>query len=106
MTAASFARLSDIDPMPFVRRDGAGFAASNVMFLSISIWAGFDGEMGDATRTLLLWMSGLIAVPAALYAGRPFFRSAASSLSRGRANMDVPISLAILLALGLSIFET
>ncbi len=84
----------------------AGFAASNVMFLSISIWAGLDGEMGEATRAMLLWISGLIAVPAALYSGRPFFRSAFASLSRGRANMDVPISLAILLALGLSISET
>ena len=74
----------------------AGFAASNVMFLSISIWAGLDGEMGEGTRTMLHWISGLIAVPAALYAGRPFFRSAFASLARGRANMDVPIGLAIL----------
>lgn len=84
----------------------AGFAASNVMFLSISIWSGLDGEMGDATRSLFHWLSGLIALPAALYAGRPFFRSAYESLSRGQANMDVPISIAILLALGLSVVET
>ncbi len=84
----------------------AGFAASNVMFLSISIWAGFDGEMGEGTRTMLHWISGLIAVPAALYSGRPFFRSALSSVARGQANMDVPISLGIVLALGLSISET
>jgi P-type Cu2+ transporter len=83
----------------------AGFAASNVMFLSICIWAGLDGEMGQGTRTLLYWISGLIAVPAALYAGRPFFLSALASLSAGRANMDVPITLGILLALGLSVAE-
>lgn len=84
----------------------AGFAASNVMFLSICIWSGLDGEMGDATRTLLHWISGLIAIPAALYAGQPFFQSAWSSLARGRANMDLPISIAILLALALSIVQT
>ena len=84
----------------------AGFAASNVMFLSISIWAGLDGEMGEGTRTMLHWISGLIAVPAALYSGRPFFRSALSGIARGQANMDVPISLGIVLALGLSISET
>lgn len=83
----------------------AGFAASNVMFLSICIWAGLDDEMGPGTRTLLHWISGLIAVPAALYAGRPFFRSAFASLAVGRANMDVPITLGILLALGLSVAE-
>jgi P-type Cu2+ transporter len=83
----------------------AGFAASNVMFLSICVWAGFDGEMGEGTRTLFHWISGLIAIPGALYAGRPFFRSAAASLTAGRANMDVPITLGILLALALSIAE-
>jgi Cu2+-exporting ATPase len=84
----------------------AGFASANVMLLSISVWSGLGGEMGDGTRTLFHWLSGLIAIPAALYAGRPFYRSALKSLSRGRANMDVPISLAILLALALSIYST
>jgi Cu2+-exporting ATPase len=84
----------------------AGFASANVMLLSISIWSGVGGEMGEGTRTLFHWLSGLIAIPAAIYAGRPFFRSASKSLSAGHANMDVPISLAILLALALSIYAT
>lgn len=83
----------------------AAFGSSNVMFLSICVWAGFDGEMGHATRMLFHWISGVIAIPTALYAGRPFFRSAAASLSRGNANMDVPITLGILLALALSLYE-
>ncbi|MBI1212629.1 MAG: cadmium-translocating P-type ATPase [Alphaproteobacteria bacterium] len=82
----------------------AGFAAANVMLLSITIWSG--GEMGDATRTMFLWVSALIAVPSAIYASRPFLRSAVASLSQGHANMDVPITLAILLALALSMYET
>lgn len=80
----------------------AAFGASNVMFLSICVWAGVTEEMGEATRTLFHWLSAVIAIPTALYAGRPFFRSALASLARGRANMDVPITLGILLALGLS----
>ncbi|PQA88878.1 heavy metal translocating P-type ATPase [Hyphococcus luteus] len=82
----------------------AGFATANVMLLSISVWAG-GGEMGPATRELMHWVSAMIAVPAALYAGRPFFSSALRALKSGHANMDVPISLAVLLALSLSIFE-
>jgi len=82
----------------------AGFATANVMLLSVSVWAG-GGEMGPATVGLMHWASAIIAVPAALYAGRPFFRSALAALRRGRANMDVPISLAVLLALSLSIHE-
>ncbi len=84
----------------------AGFASGNIMLLSIPVWAGGDGSMGDGARTLFHWISGLIALPAALFAGRPFFRSAWQALSRGGANMDVPISLGVLLALGVSILET
>lgn len=83
----------------------AGFAMANVMLLSVSIWAG-AADMGEATRTLFHWISGLIAIPAALYAGQPFFRSAIKSLAARHANMDVPISLAIMLALALSIYQT
>lgn len=84
----------------------AGFAMANIMLLSVSVWSGSGGEMGEATRMMMHFISGVIAVPAALYAGRPFFRSAWSALKKGRANMDVPISLAVFLSLGVSIFET
>jgi Cu2+-exporting ATPase len=80
----------------------AGFAASNVMLLSVSIWSGAEGS----TRDLFHLISALIAIPAVAYSGQVFFRSAWSALSRGRLNMDVPISLAVILALGMSVFET
>ena len=84
----------------------AGFAAANVMLLSVAIWADTEGEMGPATRTLLHWVSALIALPAIAWAGRPFFRSAVSALRSGGVNMDVPISLAVLLTAGVSLSET
>ncbi len=84
----------------------AGFAAANVMLLSVGVWAGAFEGMGPATRGLLHWFSALIALPAILYAGRPFFHSALGALSKGRTNMEVPISLAVLLAGGMSLFET
>ncbi len=85
----------------------AGFASANVMLLSVSIWAGhIDGEMGPATRSMLHWFSALIALPAIAYAGMPFFRSALAALVRGHTNMDVPISLGIMLAAGISLSET
>ncbi len=82
----------------------AGFAMANIMLLSVSVWSG-GGEMGPGTRGLMHWISAIIAIPAALYAGRPFFASALRALKGGNANMDVPISLAVLLALGISISE-
>ncbi len=84
----------------------AGFAAGNVMLLSIAVWAGFAEGMGIATRELLYWFSALIALPAIAYAGRPFYRGAIAALSHGRANMDVPISLAVILASAMSLYET
>ena len=63
----------------------AGFAAGNVMLISIGIWAGVSGagRMGPATRSLLHWVSALIALPAIAYAGMPFFASAAAALRHG-----------------------
>ena len=84
----------------------AGFAAANVMLLSVSIWAGHSEGMAAETRSLFHWFSALIALPALAYAGRPFFRSALKALRAGRTNMDVPISLAVTLAAGVSLWET
>jgi Cu2+-exporting ATPase len=84
----------------------AGFATANVMLLSVAVWAGAGGEMGPATRMMMHWISGMIAIPAAMFAGRPFFQSAWGALKKRRANMDVPISLAVILALSLSVYET
>ncbi|MCI5047852.1 MAG: cadmium-translocating P-type ATPase [Aquisalinus sp.] len=84
----------------------AGFAMANIMLLSIGVWSGTGGEMGEGTRALMHFVSALIAIPAAAYAGRPFFMSAWAALRAGRANMDVPISLAVVLAVSYSLFET
>jgi P-type Cu2+ transporter len=80
----------------------AGFAASNVMMLSVAVWAGAD----PSTRDMFHWLSAAIALGAIAYSGRIFFRSAWNAALRGHVNMDVPISIAILLTYGMSLNET
>ncbi|WP_271078503.1 heavy metal translocating P-type ATPase [Aurantiacibacter sp. MUD61] len=80
----------------------AGFGMMNVMLLSVSVWSG----AGGVTRDLFHWLSGVIALPVIAYAGQPFFRSAWMALKYRRTNMDVPISIGVLLATALSMYET
>ncbi|GAA0487610.1 cation-translocating P-type ATPase [Parasphingorhabdus litoris] len=80
----------------------AGFGMMNIMLLSVSVWSGAVGP----TRDLFHWISALIAIPVILYSGRPFFSSAFMALRYGRTNMDVPITVGIILATGHSLFET
>ncbi len=84
----------------------AGFAAANVMLLSVAIWAGYSQGMGPATRSLMYWFSALIALPAIVYALRPFLRSAFRALRALRTNMDVPISIGVTLTTIMSLAET
>ncbi len=84
----------------------AGFAAMNIMLLSVSVWSGNVTDISDETRDLFHWISALIALPAAAYAGQPFFRNASRAIRNRSMTMDVPISLGVSLALGMSVYET
>jgi P-type Cu2+ transporter len=84
----------------------AAFAAMNIMLLSVSVWSGNASDINPETRDFFHWLSALIALPTAAYAGQPFFESAIRALKSRRVNMDVPITLGILLALGMSVVET
>jgi Cu2+-exporting ATPase len=82
----------------------SGFATVFIMGLTDAVWYGAD--LSPELRRAFFWLAGVISVPATFYAGQPFFLSAWSVLRRGRTNMDVPISAALVLALGLSLWQT
>ena len=84
----------------------AGFATMNIMLLSVSVWSGNVTDITPETRDFFHWASALIALPAAAYAGRPFFASAWRALRSRAVNMGVPISLGVILALTMSLVET
>ncbi len=105
--AATSSSRRDSTDADFLRRIGvAGFAAANIMLLSVSVWASRGADMSPSIQSLFHWLSALIALPAIAYAGVPFFRSAARALRLGRVNMDVPISLGVGLASLMSLYQS
>jgi P-type Cu2+ transporter len=98
-------RAGDAEERDLLRATGvAGFAAGNVMMLSLAVWVGTD--MGPATKDLLHWVSALIGLPCIFYAGLPFYRSALGALRARRLNMDVPIAVGITMTAAMSLSET
>lgn len=84
----------------------SGFASGNLMLFSLALWFSHGEAMGEATRALMHWVMALISLPTIIYAGRPFFYSAWGALKNRHTNMDVPISLAVILAALMSLHET
>lgn len=79
----------------------AGFGAMNIMLLSVSVWSGAEADVRHAFHLI----SAALALPVLLYSGRVFFSSAWAALRSGHTNMDVPISVGITLAFGLSALD-
>lgn len=80
----------------------AGFSAANIMMFSVAVWAGASAEM----RQLFHWLSAAIAFPTILYSGRVFFKSAWAALSKRQTNMDVPISIGLIITFAMSFYDT
>ena len=110
-------RVAPFDPAHLARLDAdtgrewlralaiAAFASSNVMMLSLAVWAGQAQDMAPGTQALFQWLAALVTVPAVAVAGRPFFRSALRALRAGHGNIDVPIALSLLLTVLISLIE-
>ena len=84
----------------------AGFAAMNIMWISIALYAGaFSGISGEF-RNFFYWVSCAIATPVLLYSGGPILSSAWRGLRHGRLDMDLPVAIGALVTFTFSLWQT
>jgi Cu2+-exporting ATPase len=89
----------------------AGLATMQIMMFAMASY--FDvlgddgtGSLSDGLSDYFRYVSLLLALPVVFYASLPFYQNALSALIAKRLNMDVPVSIAILLAFFASAYAT
>lgn len=80
----------------------AGFGMMQMMMMAIPTYS----EMTSLEEVFLRLAQLVLSIPVVLYSGKPFFQSALRDLKTRHLTMDVPVTLAILLAFGASIWST
>jgi Cu2+-exporting ATPase len=86
----------------------ATFGMMQVMMFAVAIYsADLAGERME-TQILKYFriVSLLVSIPVMFYAGKPFFINALNSIRSRNIGMDVPVSAALLLAFGASVWNT
>ncbi len=76
-----------------VRLGTAGFLSSQLMVVTIALYAGYFQGIDPTTRRLLEWVGMGLTLPVYFYSGAPFLRNTVTSLRHGRFNMDALIAL-------------
>jgi len=84
----------------------AGLATMQVMMFAMATYFDVMGTLSDNLNEYFRYISLLISLPVVFYASSPFYKNALSALFAKRLNMDVPVSLAILLAFSASAYAT
>lgn len=89
-----------------VRLGVAGFCAANIMMLAVSLYEGERSGMATQYASFFRWLSLVLALPAICFSALPFFRGAWSGLRLRAPQIDLPISVAIVLGFLLSVWNT
>ena len=105
--------LADLDRRPkrpearrlWLQIGVAGFAFANTMLFSLPSYFGLDSASGPAFRTLVGWLSLLLALPVVGFSALDYWRTAWVSLRLRRMTLDVPIAMGIAALFSQSVFE-
>ena len=84
----------------------SGFAFGNVMIFAASSYFGSYFGIDAGINKLFILLSMIISVPATLFAGRSFFMNSWKALKHKKVHIDTSISFALIVSLGVSIYET
>lgn len=84
----------------------AALGAMQSMMFAVALYFGEYGEMLVLQRDFLRWVSLFVSVPVFFYAGIPFFTSAWSAIRIRQVNMDVPVSIALIVTFFASLYAT
>jgi Cu2+-exporting ATPase len=87
-----------------IRFGTASFLSMQLMGYSFALYAGFFQGIDPATRRLMQLMSALVTTPVVFYAGFPFLAGAWHAINNRLPNMDLLISLGVLVAYGYSLW--
>ncbi|HMV60434.1 MAG TPA: heavy metal translocating P-type ATPase [Agitococcus sp.] len=82
----------------------AGLGSMQAMMYAGSLYVAEDMTLDH--RDFLRWVSLLITTPLFFYSAYPFYRSAWFSLKARTLNMDVPVTIALILTFAASIYNT
>jgi P-type Cu2+ transporter len=83
----------------------AGFGSMQVMMFAVPLYFGEARGMDADMREYMRLVSMLVSIPVALYAGWPFYQGAWNALRARSVSMDVPVSIAIILAFVASVWN-
>lgn len=83
-----------------------GIAGIGLMQIMMNTFATYLGDIAWEYENLLRWASLLFTLPVFFYAAMPFYRAALRDIRAGHFGMDVPVSLALILAFIPSVWAT
>jgi Cu2+-exporting ATPase len=91
----------------FIKRLGiSGILMMQIMMIAVGLYFGAFSDMAEYNIVYLRWVSFILAIPIATYGAFPFYVGAITALKLKRLSMDVPVSIAIILAFSASGWAT
>ncbi len=83
----------------FIKRLGiAGILMMQIMMIAVGLYFGAFSGMSKANLIYLRWTSFFLCLPIVFYSALPFYKGAFNALKIKHLSMDVPVSIAIMLA--------